>query len=94
MVRIFITHKCNGDNWVASWSDSSPEGVPATFEDAGIRVIDRFRGLQDPDTTGLLVEADSMDAFRAFSEASEGNPNFLKLGVDLTTLTYLGSIDQ
>lgn len=34
-----------------------------------------------------------MEAFARFAEASEGNPNFLKLGVDLGTLTYLGAID-
>ena len=93
MIQIFISHKCSGEDWVASWNDDSPEGVPATFRNAGIMVLGRFRGIADTDVTGLLVEAESMEAFAAFSAASEGNPNFLKLGVDLSTLTYLGKID-
>lgn len=93
MVQVFISHKCNGDDWVASWADDSPDGVPATFRNAGVTVVAKFRGLADPNVTGLLIEAESMEAFAGFSAASEGNPNFLKLGVDLSTLSYLSKID-
>jgi hypothetical protein len=93
MIQVFISHKCSGDDWVASWDDQSPDGVPATFKNAGIEVIGRFRGIADPNITGLLVQAESMEAFGGFAAASEDNPNFLKLGVDLSTLTYLGNID-
>ena len=93
MIQVFISHKCSGEDWVASWEDEDPAGVRATFRNAGIEVLGRFRGLADPDITGLLVQAESMEAFGGFSAASEGNPNFLKLGVDLSTVTYLGKID-
>lgn len=93
MIQVFITHACNGDQWVESWKDSGPGSVAATFSDAGITVVRRFRGIADPNVTGLMVEAENMEAFANFAKSSEDNPNFLKLGVDLDTLTYLGAID-
>ncbi len=94
MVQLIITHKCNGDLWQEAWKESGEGSVSKTFSDAGINILARFRGLQDPNLTGLLVEAESLENFAAFSAASENNPNFLKLEVDLETLAYLSSLDM
>jgi len=94
MVQLIITHKCNADLWQDAWKDAGEGSVSRTFADAGIKILGRFRGLQDTDLTGLLVEAESLENFAAFSAASENNPNFLKLEVDLGTLAYLSSLDM
>lgn len=94
MPTLVVSHTLNADHWKDSWKESGPGSRRSMFRDAGVTSVRLFQSPQEPGHTGLILEAEDLDRFFAFTANEESVAKMAEHGIDFDSVRILTEIDM
>jgi hypothetical protein len=88
MATLIICHEVeDGQRWAKAWQKGAGSRHEM-FEKIGVKAR-TFRGMENPDLTGLILEVPDLDKFQSFMEAEDAKKAMKEDGLKVETLKVL-----